>query len=694
VNGMKVASLVTDDEVNHAFYHSGTGSRVQKGKHVNPATRQFIAWDGEGVSPEKNKPQNYVLFGASTGERITSEKLTTEECLELIIEIGKKYPQAWHIAFAFDYDVNMILRSIGKARFQRLRNSDRNNVRFGRYLLQHIPGKWFRVTQYSEDYDHEKKKGESFTVTINDLFGFFQMSFVKAVRKWIAPDHNLLENFAEVEIGKIHRPDFTYAEIASITSYWETEIVVLQLLAESLRDRLYSVNLRITQWHGPGALASFTYNGNKIADHKAVTSDAIYDASRYAYAGGRFEIFKLGRFIGPVWGLDINSAYPYAIANLPSLQNGRWEWVSEFDPKAYFALWRVRRYKNDAFFGMRDFHTPGPVFFRDPRGAVSFPWNVDGWYWSPEMQAFYERGFDDFECLGGWVFKDDGTRPFAFVKDMYDARRVMKEAGNGAEKALKLALNSLYGKMAQRAGWKATHSAPTWHQLEWAGWVTSVCRAMIYSMMWRLKLTQIIGVETDGIYTTRNPADVGISNSGELGAWEVTQYDEIMYLQSGMYAKRIGDTWECKYRGLDSDTLSVDAIGSYMQELGPLSKGESWPTFSRGTTTRFIGYPSALKSTAPFHFNHAVWRTQTPIINPAQSGKRSHAARLCKACEKGLSAYEMPHNLVISSIGTTRMHPLPDGKPMSNRHDIPWLDTNTSEWRDTEEISRGEYSRG
>jgi len=691
---MKAVSLIADDEDNHAFYHSGKGSRVKKGQGVNPSTRRFIAWDGEGVSPEKNKPQHYVLFGASTGERITNTRLTTEECLAFIIEIGKKYPNAWHVAFAFDYDVNMILRSIGRFAFDRLRKSDRNSIRWGRYRIQHIPGKWFRVTEYSEDYDFETKHGESFTVTINDLFGYFQTSFVKSVRKWIDNDHPMLSNFAEVEVGKIHRPDFTYAEIAMITSYWEVEISVLQLLAESLRERLYSVGLNITKWYGPGAIASFVYNKQGIADHKSVTPETVYDAARYAYAGGRFEIFKLGRFVGPVWGMDINSAYPFAIANLPSLQGGTWEFVEEYDPELYFAVWRIRYYKNQSFYGMRDFRTPGPVFFRDPRGSVSFPWNIDGWYWAPEITVMHERGFQDFECLGGWVYRENGERPFAFVNDMFDQRRTMKENRNAAEKALKLALNSLYGKMAQRAGWKATGGPPVWHQLEWAGWVTSVCRAMIYEMMWKLGPNRIIGVETDGIYTTRNPADIGVTNSPLLGQWEVTEYDEIMYLQSGMYAKRIGDDWESKYRGLDSDTLSPESIGHYLQELGPLERGGHWPTFSRGTTTRFIGYPSALKSTAPFEVNHAVWRTQTPIINPAVSGKRSHSPVMCRACKAGKTAFEMPHDLVISSIGTTRMHPLPDGKPMSNRHDIPWLDKDTSEWRDMEEVVFGEYTRG
>src|SRR4051794_31196686 len=79
-------SLSFQDEADaDPFYHNDKkGSRVEKGKGIDKANRQFIAWDGEGVTPEKGKQQNYVLFGVSTKERIISERLTTQECLAFI----------------------------------------------------------------------------------------------------------------------------------------------------------------------------------------------------------------------------------------------------------------------------------------------------------------------------------------------------------------------------------------------------------------------------------------------------------------------------------------------------------------------------------------------------------------------------------------------------------------------------------
>src|SRR5690606_12960194 len=102
------------------------------------------------------------------------------------------------------------------------------------------------------------------------------------------------------------------------------------------------------------------------------------------------------------------------------------------------------------------------------RSAVHFPNVVEGWYWSPEANlAQYLGGYA--EILEGWEFESDGTTPFEWVGDVYQTRAQWKQEGNPSQIALKLLMNSMYGKFAQRVGFKGS-SSPTWHQLEWAGW--------------------------------------------------------------------------------------------------------------------------------------------------------------------------------------------------------------------------------
>jgi DNA polymerase type B, organellar and viral len=591
-------------------------------------------------------------------------------CLRHIISAGEIYTNHWHVGFAFDYDVNMILRNLTLAQFMRLRETGSCLIGDHEYRVEHIPGKWFRVTHYREP--------KNVTVTIYDVWGFFQTSFVKALVANI-PDHELMVHLPEIESGKDKRSQFTWAQFDFIKEYWSIESVLFHALVERLRELLYDVELFIAKWHGPGELANYAYRTHTVRKHKADCGAEIYDLARYGYAGGRFERFHIGRYQN-VYAFDINSAYPWAISHLPSLTEGHWRHNSNVNRNgiAEFGIYRVSLRER---FGQ----PAGPLFCRDRRGNISYPWKVDGWYWSPEIKAMLAAYPELIECITeGWEYLGWESRPFAFVADVYETRRRMKRNGDGTQMALKLLLNSLYGKMAQRAGWKRTGKAPVWHQLEWAGWVTSFTRAQLYSVMSKLEQSELIAVETDGLFSTLSPEDIGIVDSSELGQWKATPIDELIYLQSGFYAKRIKNEWSLKYRGLDSRSVSISAIIDHAKQLGPIRaprhehNDPDWPKLT-GTTTRFVGYQNALwrqkQNQGPFETHHRVWETADKEFDTGRGMKRVHSPHLCGACDAGASAYDMPHDTVIRpqamlniGAGITTLD------YRSYPHDIPWLD--------------------
>lgn len=370
-------------------------------------------------------------------------------------------------------------------------------------------------------------------------------------------------------------------------------------------------------------------------------------------------MFRLGRFKGPVYGIDINSAYPAAIANLPSLSEGYWRKVEAPSEIVEFGIYHVKLNVTSM-----PVTQPGPLFHRDSRHNISFPWSAEGWYWSPEIKVAKQAAGNSLEIIEGWEYVGWESRPFGFVKDMYEQRKEMKAKKQGSQLALKLALNSLYGKMAQRVGWEHTGSAPKWHQLEWAGYVTSMTRAKLYAVMCRIPYDQLIAVETDGIYTTMTPAELGITDSKELGQWEATEYRQAMYIQSGVYfMENMDGTWTSKYRGMDNGSLSPEKFTAYLRELTP--DGE-WPTLT-GPTTRFIGYRNAINRAASDNLVkeiHCVWETKPHEITPGRSGKRTHSAKLCNTCADGYTGYDRPHELVIQSNSFR--------EPFTSRHSIPW----------------------
>lgn len=636
-------------------------------KRRPPREREFIAWDGEGARDADNpKRQSYVILGNSDGPLIKSEELKTREMLAFIIAEGKRRPHAWHVAFAFDYDTNMILRNLTVGQFRLLRKH--GSVKIGNYRIEHIPHKWFQVTHYGSAYP--AKQDDKTTVRINDMFGFFQTSFIKALKAYI-PNHPLMAKLDIIERGKALRNEFTYSQIDFITEYWTVEIELMRELANQLKEWLYDVNLPIKQWHGPGAIANFGYRQHGIKSHKSETSPEIYEAARYAYAGGRFERFQIGRFCNG-WGIDINSAYPYGISKLPSLSEGSWSHNTNVDINSLveFGCYHVR------LSGAPIAKKAGPLFHRDEMGNISYPWVTEGWYWSPEVSLL--RGMPGVEIIEGFEYTGWESRPFEFINGIYEQRREMKQNGQGSQMALKLFLNSLYGKMAQRVGWERKGGAPTWHQLEWAGYVTSATRAKLYAIMCRIPPDKLIAVETDGIYTTMDPALLGITDSKELGQWEVTPFDEIRYVQSGMYAKGYQGKWETKYRGLDANSINAWTLRKHLQQLGP--NMESWPVLS-GPTTRFVGYRQALwrqdMHMGPMKAHLCKWESTEKDLSAGSAGKRVHSPKVCKSCASGLDAWQMPHETIIKSRSLF-------GK-MSSKHDIPWLDHDRPAWRDYQE---------
>jgi hypothetical protein len=201
---------------------------------------------------------------------------------------------------------------------------------------------------------------------------------------------------------------------------------------------------------------------------------------------------------------------------------------------------------------------------------------------------------------------------------------------------------------------------------------------MLWDLMSRMSRETIIAVETDGLYTTTDPISLGITNSNELGGWEVTVYDEILYVQSGMawlrkgtcpdgciHQDEYGDmvegcAWTCKRRGLDVKTFRLQECINYLQSLGP--DGE-WAAYI-GQTTRFIGLGAALSSKAPTKTRHCRWETVDREIRPGHGGKRVHVHRQCQACADMGTAYDVAHDMSIRSLAYR--------DPMSHPHVIPW----------------------
>lgn len=572
-----------------------------------PHAREFIAWDGEGHT-DSDGAHHYMLFGASTGDSVSGYSLSTVECFELMLRVERENPHAYHVIFAGNYDVNMMLRDVDDRALTMLKKT--GNAMWNGYRMEYRRSKWFRLG-----------KGET-TITLYDVFTFFACSFVKALEAYIGTDDS---DVARIRTGKLRRADFGPQDIEEVRAYWNSELRYLVRLANTLRAYLRKAGITIHRWHGPGAVAS-TILKSKGFRHRD-QPESVARAAQYAYAGGRFEQFKIGRYLGPVYQYDIRSAYPYAISKLPSLHN---TWV---DTKrvSEFGLYEIRTRNAGA-----NSVPIGPLHWRHRSGAIFYPPEVTGTYWGIEIPhgATIHRGMA-LATAGG------NHRPFGWIADYYYQRAEWKRNGEPAQLALKLAMNSIYGKLAQQIGWRIDDAGnliiPTYHQLEYAGFITATTRRMLRDAM-MLSPDNIIACETDAVFSTVPlPLNVGEG----LGQWELTVYDGIMYVQSGVYWALKDGEWKARSRGFGRGDIHPSDVEEWLKRIGSATQAY-YVNPLRVTQRRFKTIGTSIGKP-----NWRRWVEETRELHAGTpGGKREHHEAHCPQCPGSL--YDGLHTMTVA----------------------------------------------
>lgn len=622
----------TDIPMRHANYVNGSGHK----KRVNNPDKPFIAWDGEGYTDTEGV-HHYNLFGNSEGSYVQGASLSYEQCFELLLSTAAQH-DAIHVIFAGTYDLVMMIHSLPKAKCQRIMSGKPTWI--GPYRVQFFRNKWLSLRD---------KGGRK--VVLYDVFTFFACAFVKACRQYLGESEEL-DDIASV---KLQRSTFNQSDLETkVIPYWKQELAYLVRLCEELRSRLASAGISMSRWHGPGAIASAVLTARKIKPHIGITPDVVTEVARHAYYGGRFEQFKLGHWEGKAYQYDINSAYPASIARLPSLANATWS-LGDTETFEDFGLYQIRFASHERYFGCY------PLPWRSGKGRIYYPRLIGApsWYWGIEAKNLLLHP-NEYEVLEAWIPTLSDERPFAFVKEMYGERQRMKAAGDPAQLAVKLALNSLYGKLAQSKGAvkkEGTWRLPAFHQLLWAGWITAATRAQLYAAI-AMNPESVIAVETDAVFTTA-PLDLPISNL--LGEWSVQEYDALTFIQSGVYFALKGEDWVLKSRGFESHNQQ------HAKWLGVLARSPM--------RRDAIGFSVNRFGTVPGLSNWAKWYSyeRETIFVPVTS-KRVHVIGLCPTCKQHRTLAEGLHPLVVPQ------SQIASGNICSAPHGLPWADDTGYAW--------------
>ena len=558
-------------------------------KGPKPAKR-VIGIDGEG---QGRSPHLYTFLAAGDehGESWSTEDekgLSTYQCLDFILTLPKN---SLVVGYAFQYDLTKILKDLPDDLLYDLFHEKRRAFKMqGREQFKPIHWRGFKLNMLNRKFTVSRQGMHSNTwqsVTIWDIFRFFQGKFTAALSDWKVCDQSVIDGMVKM---KDQRGEFDKLPWAEVKGYCKGECLQLARLCRSLIDAHKAAGLELTSYYGAGSTASVFLKRIGIADKRGTAPAAMRIPVACAFFGGRFENSVIGRIKGPVYNADISSAYPYQIYHLPCLEHGKWSYAknpttSEIR-KATLALihWRSMPAQPGRAWGAF------PV--RDNKSnTIAFPLSgLGGWTWKEEwLEGNRLHGYQANEA---WLYHTlCDCRPFKEIAEIYRERVRVGKEGKGI--VLKLAANSVYGKTAQSQG-----TRPPFQSWIWAGNITSGTRAQLLQSLDGTKRDwDVLMFATDGVFSTRpinfpKPKDTGTSDLEKpLGGWEVKT------IESGVFCSRPGIYFplDLAENPSDSEVKAIRARG-----LGKKVLFEKWPeivrafdagekTVTLGNITRFVG---------------------------------------------------------------------------------------------------------
>ena len=305
--------------------------------------------------------------------------------------------------------------------------------------------------------------------------------------------------------------------------------------------------------------------------------------SEQAYHGGIFSTERRGVFDQTLYSYDINSAYPTQMYMLPHWANGafihvdkpnevdtRYGWfLCEFDCPFISYPDYSHPYEIEVCFDDVDPNNCERVLV-NPKRVVYPTGKRRQWVTKIEYEWMVKKGFEP-KMKGGVAWeqtKEEYESPFSWIKDVYYARRAIKD--NDSEDirqwALKIAMNGAYGKTAQKRKGMGALSNFFYASSTTAGTRVQICDAII-----DVGEENIIEVATDSILSTKK---IDLPLSTKLGEWSLDVYKKVLLIGSGIRQQWKADgTFVTHARGLtyknDWDMLNEIMTGINKREKKP-----------------------------------------------------------------------------------------------------------------------------
>lgn len=437
-----------------------------------------------------------------------------------------------------------------------------------------------------------------------------------------------------IKAGKEARQDgFPGWADEQVCAYSEAECVLGARCARLLVSTIAAVSdvrMDPSRLFGSGSIAGSFYNFHGLSKRVETHEDPVVDLiAILCYFGGLIETPVVGRIVNqPVEEDDFNSAYTFANHKVPCMRAGHGHWHHHQGYKGIIkdAIGYVK-----VTWAVTTPTTP-PFCVHLIGGRVVQPLSCrKQWVTLPEYQAaFAEFGYDVVALEAyWWVPECQCPPPQEWMEGLYYERvkikAQMKSASpeqwaalNVRQEAIKLILNSCYGKLAQRRPEPGKYT-----NLHYAAYITGVTRARLRERTWALEAAGNIVVyqHTDGL---KYIGKARLPVSDRLGdAKHEDQSFDVLIIQPGLLAAKEGKN---RCRGIRKDEFG-ELAWEWAAMCDFTQKPADWPKMEI-ETRRMLSRRKAIADGKP---EQAGIFFQHPMSIGVRDGKRDlHRARPLK----------------------------------------------------------------
>lgn len=416
------------------------------------------------------------------------------------------------------YDSGAILHDLSPSARTRLRTQGK--VNHNGFNYSYIPHKMLRIA---------RKKN---AVTFWDINNFYHSKLETAAEKYLGSHKKELD-------PKLFTRAYVKKNWSVISDYCLQDSHLVAELYQYFLKGLESIDL----------VPSNLYSTASVAFHYFKHNCKIIDVYRYwkyyknvlrfaceSYNGGKFEMYRRGRFEGVSY--DINSAYPYEMANLLDISKAVVIRSDKYVSEASYGFVRCfidntecRHLSNSLKIGQLNIY---------PAGTFNTTITMQEYDYLKSIKV-------PVKILDGyWLLIQDKQRPYyKVVTHLYKMKNYYKTRDPRLYMIYKIMLNSFYGKMAQLIGQPdgSIKAGQAWNPI-YASVITANVRIRLAQLTHEFG-KDIYAVHTDSVITGR---DVPKSYLGKrLGLWQKEDEGDGVIIACGIYS--IGD--KNKFRGID-----------------------------------------------------------------------------------------------------------------------------------------------